>query len=271
MHDFQKEFQLFLDNPVTNWHEHVAVGAVGNVENDKRLKLLIEDAKLTGMDSIVISRPIAGGHHALPEQIERANDTVAEACRLYPETLYGLCYTDAVHGRFAVQEIDRCRREHGMIGVKLYNQFHMSDDIQNGIIEYTIEHGMCILMHAGRTTQIPDTQKNISDSTHMRAAAKKYPDARFIMAHIGGGGDWNWQLRGMEDCPNVFCDISGSVFDAGMIEGLVRVMGAERVLFGTDGSFSSSIGKLCAAKLTVDEKKTILHNPTFAQYLKGGK
>jgi hypothetical protein len=41
-----------------------------------------------------------------------------------------------------------------------------------------------------------------------------FPDTTLIQAHIGGGGDWEWNLRVLETCPtNVYIDTSGSVID----------------------------------------------------------
>jgi len=90
------------------------------------------------------------------------------------------------------------------------------------------------------------------------------------MAHISGGGDWNWEMKCLKDCKNVFTDISGSVIEAPLVEETVAVFGAERVLFGTDGSFSAGIGKVCGANLTKEQKLTILNNPRFERYLKRG-
>jgi len=270
MHDFARELAFFREHPVTDWHEHAGIGLFPDNGDFSIVDRLMSSAANVGIDRMVISNPVTGGTHATPEQIAAANDYVGRCVRRYPGRLFGLAYVDPVHGRYAVAELDRCVKEYGFLGAKLYNQYTMDNDIQNPVIEYTVEHDLFILMHAGHICQIPREQPYISDSTHMAGAARKYPEAHLIMAHIGGGGDWNWQLRGLEDCPNVFCDISGSVHDTGMIEGLVRAIGAERVLFGTDGNFSSSIGKLCGAKLTEREKLTIMENPRFLRYLERG-
>ncbi len=263
---FQEKLAFFRAQGVDNWHEHLFVGLDGRPDDPNRAAYLVSECDRCGMARVVVSRPIPRGHVA-PELIERANDTVGEACRQFPGRIYGLAYVDAVHGRFAVQEIDRCAKTYGLIGVKLYNQYTLDDDMQNPIIEYCIAHDMPILMHAGGGHSVPGDQPSLSNSVHFCRAAKKYPEARFIMAHIGGGGDWNWQLKGMADCPNVFCDVSGSVHDSEIVDRLVAAMGAERVLFGTDGSFSSSIGKFLGARLTDAQRRTILRNPAFARYL----
>lgn len=47
-------------------------------------------------------------------------------------------------------------------------------------------------------------------------------------------------------------------------------MGADRVLFGTDGSISPSLGKILGAKIPEKDKITILDNPKFERYLERG-
>ena len=268
--DFQEKLAWFRKNPVTDWHEHGAIGAVKPGEDLGMIDDLIRGMDDCGIDRTAISRPVTGGAHVTPETIAAANDYVGRAVERYPDRLRGLAYADPVHGQCAVAEIDRCRRAWGAVGVKLYNQYTMDDDLQDPIIEYCIEHDMFILMHAGRMTRFPNDQPGISDSAHMARAAKKYPEAVLQMAHITGGGDWNWQLRGLEDCPNVYVDISGSVRDAGVLEALVAAVGAERVLFGTDYSFSTAIARLLGARISDADKLTIMENPAYRRFWERG-
>ncbi len=65
-------------------------------------------------------------------------------------------------------------------------------------------------------------------------------------------------LRAMRDAsPNVYIDTSGSNLDDGQIEFAAAELGAERVLFGTDGIMSGSVGKVLDAALTEAEKDLI--------------
>lgn len=267
--DFEEKLKLFYNNKVVNWHEHAWLNKEREL-NKESIAQRMEHAELTGQDIVVVSCPITRGH-VPPEEIEHVNNVVAQAMDIYKEKIRGMAYIDPVHGKYAVLEIERCIKKLGMIGVKLYCQYKLDDKIQNPIIEKCIELDVPILMHAGgKSNIIPNLQPNISDSVSFISAAKKYPEAKFIMAHIGGGGDWNWQLKGIAEYPNIFVDISGSVFDDLIIEETVREIGAQRMLFGTDGSFSSSIGKLSGADLTKEEMLTIMNNPSFAGYLERG-
>ena len=53
-------------------------------------------------------------------------------------------------------------------------------------------------------------------------------------------------LKAIADYPNIFL-MSGSIYDEDIIETVRKTV--ERVMFGTDGSFSSSMGKLLGCKL----------------------
>ena len=87
---------------------------------------------------------------------------------------------------------------------------------------------------------------------------RRYPEAMVIHAHIGGGGDWENTIRAMRGTSrSLVCDVSGSNLDDGQVELAVAEMGPDRVLFGTDGTMSGSVGKVIDATLTDKEKDMI--------------
>jgi predicted TIM-barrel fold metal-dependent hydrolase len=54
-------------------------------------------------------------------------------------------------------------------------------------------------------------------------------------------------------------DISGTLADSGLVEALVRAVGAERVLFGTDNTdFHYCLGKVMGAQLSEAQRQLIL-------------
>ncbi|MGQ9554231.1 MAG: hypothetical protein ACUVWR_08980 [Anaerolineae bacterium] len=81
--------------------------------------------------------------------------------------------------------------------------------------------------------------------------------AMLIMAHLGGGGDYEWSLQAIADSPSVYADTSGSVIDEGMVEYAVRLLGAERVLFGCDETEEGGVGKVLAAEIGEEEREAI--------------
>jgi predicted TIM-barrel fold metal-dependent hydrolase len=146
-----------------------------------------------------------------------------------------------------------------MIGIKLYNQYRYSEPVLNPIAEKAIEHRVPILGHAGHPTDAATqaAQPRCSDAADFCALAHRYPEVMLIEGHISGGGDWEWTLKALRDCPNVFLDTSGSNMDAETIERCVLELGADRVLFATDLSMEAGVGKILSADLDEETQQKI--------------
>ncbi len=197
---------------------------------------------------------------------QECNRQMAAATRQFPGKVRGYCYVNPGYTREALWEIRHYVEEHGFMGVKLYNEYKCTDPILYPIVELAIELGVPILHHAGHPHRPIPQQPNISDSGDLAALAIRYPEAVLIVAHIGGGGDWEWTIKAARATPNLYLDTSGSVFDSGMVAMAVRVVGAERVLFGCDTSFTAGIGKIRAANLT-DAQTALIMGGNMARLL----
>ncbi len=197
---------------------------------------------------------------------QECNRQMAAATQLFPGKVRGYCYVNPGYTREALSEIRYYVEEHGFVGVKLYNEYKCTDPILYPIVELAIELGVPILHHAGHPHRPIPQQPNISDSGDLATLAARYPEAVLIVAHIGGGGDWEWTIKAARATPNLYLDTSGSVFDSGMVAMAVRVVGAERVLFGCDTSFTAGIGKIRAANLT-DAQTALIMGGNMARIL----
>ena len=189
---------------------------------------------------------------------QECNRQMVAATQQFPGKVRGYCYVNPGYTRESLWEIRHYVEEHDFMGIKLYNEYKCTDPILFPIVELAIELGVPILHHAGHPHRPIPSQPNISDSGDLAALAARYPEAVLICAHIGGGGDWEWTIKAARATPNIYLDTSGSVFDSDMVQTAVRVVGAERVLFGCDTSFTAGIGKLRAAPLTDEQRALIM-------------
>ncbi|MBQ9985615.1 MAG: amidohydrolase [Oscillospiraceae bacterium] len=272
--DIKEQMKLLHDNPVVSWHEHINYEShVGN-PNYAFAESFIKTLDVLGVDKVVSSVPVAAERHCTPEQFRAANDLMYEMTQLYPGRVYGQAFVNPGYCEEMKAELERCVKELGFVGVKLYHQYRMDDPAMFALVEKCIELDIPILMHCGKTMD-PETSKRqprISDGVHMANIARRYPEATFIMGHIGGGGDWQWEIKAIADCPNVYADVGGSVYDRPLIEESVRYLGADRLLFATDGGWSSSVAKVLGADISVEDKKTIFSSKAFNRFLeKAGK
>ncbi len=241
--------------PVIDCHAHLFhPSRADHLEMDRRL---IEAADKLGIDRLCCSI-LTPKRPATVEGFRECNRALVAAIERYPDRILGYSYVNPGFSREAVQEIRRCVLDHGFIGVKLYNEHVCTDPIVAPVIEAAIELRVPILHHAGRIHHPFPQQPNISDGGDLAELGQRYPEARLICAHIGGGGDWEWTIKALRHARNVYLDTSGSVTDEGMIELAARTVGVDRLLFGCDMSMTAGVGKMVSADLSAEEKRKIL-------------
>lgn len=239
-------------------HNHVMQAVQQADSNWREVEAIVAAAEFLGINQLCCSRPITGGAMASSDEVRSANDSVLAAMQRYPQTISGFCFIQPGNGPSALDEIDRCL-EQGMLGVKLYNQFKYSDPMVFPIAEHCIERGIPLLGHSAHLTDAKTlaAQPRTSDSLDFCQLASRYPELILILGHINGGGDWEWAIKGLRDCPSVYVDTSGSVLENDTIEMCVRELGHRRVLFATDMTMEGGVGKILSAELTSEQREDI--------------
>lgn len=239
-------------------HNHVFLSGRRGNGDWADVDQLIEAAEILGIERLYCSRPITAGLMANSEAVRDVNDSVLAAMRRHPRQIFGYCFVQPGNGAEALAEIDRCL-DAGMVGIKLYNQFKYTDPAIFPIAEKCIERGIPFLGHSAFLTD-PRTlalQPKTSHALDFCALATRYPELILIMGHVNGGGDWEWAIKGLRECPNVFLDTSGSVLEEGTIESCVRQLGHQRVLFATDATMEGCVGKMLSAEITATQREDI--------------
>lgn len=240
-----------------NAHEHVGMGGTlaGQLDLADRL----------GIEKLEVSFPIAAGGKitATPDEFIKCNDVVLSAMKQYPDRYLGSCFINPQYGKESLEEIKRCM-DQGMIGLKVYNQVKINDPLFYPVIEKLTDLKMIILMHAhcgigvgGKRTKYGNSQPNASVPEDFVDAAKRYPDTMFQYAHTGGGGDWEYACKAIQDYPNIYVDTSGSNNESNMVDFALKYLGEDRLFFGSDGSFYQSIGNVLSSKLNENQRKKI--------------
>lgn len=235
-------------------HNHVGgeggIGRLGGKLDRRRAEGLLARAEKLDIDFLCVSAPLTTDSPT-PDEVRRVNDVVLQAMALSDRFL-GFCFLNPGYAREALEEMERCIVDGGMVGVKLYHQYFVCDPVQTPMMERAAELQAPVLMHAGKVMDAATRtrQPRLSNAAHFVKAGEMFPDTKLIQGHIGGGGDWEWNLRVLENCPNnVYIDTSGSVIDAGIVDRTVATLGVERVLFATDGILEEGVGKVLEADL----------------------
>lgn len=106
------------------------------------------------------------------------------------------------------------------------------------------EERLSITLHMVRARAMadPDNQEVI------RSWAIRYPEARFILAHAARGFNPHHTVAGigaLRGLRNVWCDTS-AVTESGAFEAIVRTLGVDRLLYGSDAPVTHLRGRCVA-------------------------
>lgn len=177
------------------------------------------------------------------DDVEHGNQRMLELQREHAGRVFGYCTVNPNYPDHALREIG-ARLEQGMVGIKLAASRRASDPILDPIAELAGRRGVPILHHIWQHRRRDWPGQEASDGVELRALAARHPETRFILAHLGGGGDWAHTLRAVRDLPNVWLDLSGSGVDSGMIEAVVAAVGPGRMVWGADITLDTGWAKL---------------------------
>lgn len=134
----------------------------------------------------------------------------------------------------------------GVVGIKLAASRKADDALLDDIAAAAAAADVPILHHIWQDRRREWPNQDASDGVELGRLAERHPRTRFLLAHIGGGGDWAHTLHAVRDVENVSVDLSGSGIDRGMMDAAVAALGAERVLWAADLTLCTGLTKAWA-------------------------
>lgn len=180
-----------------------------------------------------------------PADVTAGNNAMLELCARERERVRMFVTVNPNYTVHALAEIERCV-DAGAIGIKLLASRRADDPLLDPIAELAAERRLPILHHIWQHRRREWPSQEISDGADLARLARRHPRASFILAHIGGGGDYMHTFPAVVDTPNVYPDLSGSGVDRGMLDAAVAMLGARRLLWGCDLTMETGLAKLRA-------------------------
>jgi len=238
-------------------------------------ELLIDFADRLGVEKLFISRPVTKDT-ATPQNIKDSNDMMLKIVKQYPDRFKAQFTLNVQYQKESLEELKRCV-DQGMVGLKVYYQVKINDPLFYPIIEKMIDLKMITLMHSyiglGRSsyrTKYGNLFPNESTPMDFVDVAKRYPEAMLQFAHTGGGGDWEFECKCLQDYPNIYVDVSGSNNEENMMNYALKYLGEDRLFFASDNSYYQSVSKILSADLTETQRKKIFFDNYNNMLRKGG-
>jgi len=209
-------------------------------------KSMHDRAKLMGIDAMCIS-----GFLAVWTDYEEGNLVVVDAMKRFPGFYHGYAALQPQYVKNWNKEFKLWYEKHKMGGLKPYHPrtfIPYNDKAWAPWFQYGNRIRGYALIHPS-----PDVVKEASD------LAGKYPNISFILAHSGASfADARKAIEVAVKHPNVFLEITLTSVTYRVIEFMVKHVGADRVLFGTDQPMRDPIpqfGWMAYSHCTPEEKK----------------
>jgi predicted TIM-barrel fold metal-dependent hydrolase len=180
-----------------------------------------------------------------PADVTRGNDAMLAISTAEPDRVRMYVTVNPNYTDHALGEINRCVPR-GAIGVKLLASRRADDPLLDPVASLAGERGVPVLHHIWQHRRREWPSQEISDGADLARLAARHPRTTFILAHIGGGGDYMHTFPAVVDCPNILPDLSGSGVDRGMLDSAVAALGADRLLWGSDLTMCTGLAKLRA-------------------------
>jgi predicted TIM-barrel fold metal-dependent hydrolase len=239
--------------PLIDAHAHFYHAGAGRSDWER-----VNAARFRAGDRIGITYHVASilgsyGHSSptyfpSPDDASRGNDAMATLAAAEIERVRWYVTVNPNHTGHALGEIERGVAR-GAVWIKLLASRRADDPLLDPICELAAAKGMPILHHIWqhRTREWPNQE--ISDGGDLARLAARHPTVSFILAHLGGGGDWAHTLPVIRDVDNVYPDLSGSGVDRGMLDAALDALGARRLLWACDLTMETGLAKLRALEV----------------------
>jgi predicted TIM-barrel fold metal-dependent hydrolase len=180
-----------------------------------------------------------------PDDVTLGNDVMLAIAAKEADRVRMFVTVNPNHTKHALGEIERCAAR-GAIGVKLLASRRADDPLLDPIAERAGALGFPVLHHIWQHRRREWPSQEISDGIDLARLAVRHPRTSFILAHIGGGGDYTHSYAAIADVPNIYPDLSGSGVDRGMLDGALDALGPGRLLWACDITMETGLAKLRA-------------------------
>jgi predicted TIM-barrel fold metal-dependent hydrolase len=187
-------------------------------------------------------------YFASPADLAHGNDAMLDVQRAHPDRVRAYVHVNPNHTDHALAEIERAAAA-GAVGLKLSASRRATDALLDPVIEAGARHGFPVLHHAWQWRRVDWGNQEASDGVEIGALAARHPRVPFILAHIGGGGDYAHTFHAVRDLPNVYLDLSGSGVDRGMLDDALAAVGPGRLLWACDVTICTGLAKLRALEV----------------------
>jgi uncharacterized protein len=241
------------DEPLIDVHAHFHTPFSGRPDWERYNHSRLEAGRRIGVRCHVASVLGSWGHTSptyfpSPDDLTRGNQWMLEFAAATSQVRAYVAVNPNQRDH-ALGEIERGVQA-GAIGIKLAASRRADDPLLDEIAGMAQRFDLPILHHVWQHRRRDWPNQDASDAVELGRLAARHPRTRFLLAHIGGGGDWAHTFPAVRALPNVSMDLSGSGIDRGMLDEAIAGVGHARLLWAADLTLCTGLTKLRALEHT---------------------
>jgi predicted TIM-barrel fold metal-dependent hydrolase len=215
------------------------------------------------MEQARVEKAVLMSSRAIQYDLVAGNAELAEAIAPHP-ALYGYVYINMHYPDLSARELEKYLPSPKFAGVKYQGEYSRAaaSAPENRDIFTLLEqvYRKPLLIHSWG---LPEHGNAVAYSlpAQILELAQQHPELKVIMGHMGGT-EWMDGIRAAQQAPNLYLDTCASYADRDKVGTAVRVLGADKVLFGsgaTEGSLFMQKAAILDADLTETEKDVVLY------------
>ena len=230
------------------------------------------------LDEIARHRAIAEIDATMGDRLKRSNRQFCDSVRDHPELIPVVAADpwalDSEEGQAHLREMVTAGGARGIKVHPVLQRFSMDERRMYPIYETCRDLGVPVIAHAGPSQTGPQLAEPRAFADVLRA----FPDLPIVLAHLGGGA-WRQALEIARAFPNAHfdcCEIlawtgATNAPDDEQLARLIRDIGAERVLMGTDFPWyglDETVEHISRLPLLAREEKTAILGANAARLLR---
>ncbi len=209
------------------------------------------------MDKENIEMIFCAPHSALFDPGAESSE-LEEAMAKYPGRILGYYTYNPNYSEIFSAHMDKVLNVPGYIGFKFlptYHRYPIDGENYRPALEFANRHKKVILIHTWGNNDPHNAPR------HIKKAAEAYPDALFIMGH-SAPGELDQAIEVVKQHDNVYLDLCDIHRHSGIVDKMVREVGADRIFFGTDLPWydpAYGIGSVLFSRISDEDKYKILY------------
>jgi len=239
------------------------------IYSDKKAKIATADDLIDSMDREGVDVSVIVNYGWTTHELcVETNDYILESIARYPQRLIGFCAVQPLSSEAAVAEIERCAKG-GIRGVgELRPDMQLLDfehkEAMQPLVEVLLRHNLILMVHTSEPVGHIYPGKGVFTPDMVYPFITNFPDLSIVCAHWGGGLPFYALMPEVKEAMrNVYFDTAASPFlySSQIYSQVSRLVGADRILFGTDYPLlppSRFLREIESADLTGEERDLIL-------------